>query len=125
MQTDLNADTLMEALYAHLPGGAAGHPFARRCIEATLAAARAPLLAQIADFHMAYRLKCDEETKALHAELERLRSERDAAAAALRSVCRHWNEFGPEHGFGECIDHAESALDRLASAPLPTKQEQT
>lgn len=34
------------------------------------------------DFCMDYRMKCDEQTKALHVEIEQLRAERDRAVAA-------------------------------------------
>lgn len=32
------------------------------------------------------------------------------AQVALRQVIAHWNEFGPEHGLGELLDHAEHWL---------------
>jgi hypothetical protein len=53
----------------------AGH---MRDLERELALAKAEverLRAAAADFHMAYRMKCDEETKALAVEVERLRAE--------------------------------------------------
>lgn len=28
--------------------------------------------------------------------------------AALRAILAHWNEFGPEHGFGELMDRLQS-----------------
>lgn len=42
--------------------------------------------------------------------------------AVLRSVIKHWNEFGPEHGFDEVIDRAERAL---ASPPAPQGEQRT
>lgn len=42
--------------------------------------------------------------------------------AVLRSVIKHWNEFGPEHGFDEVIDRAERAL---ASLPAPQGEQQS
>jgi hypothetical protein len=38
-----------------------------------------------ADFHMAYRMKCDEETKALHVRCEALTAERDQFLAAQQA----------------------------------------
>ena len=44
------------------------------------------LRADAADFHMAYRMKCDEETKVQAVELERLRAERDALRARNKEL---------------------------------------
>jgi hypothetical protein len=48
-----------------------------KCDEQTKAlhAENEALRADAADFHMAYRMKCDEQTKALHAEVEALRAD--------------------------------------------------
>jgi hypothetical protein len=34
------------------------------------------------------------------------------AGLALKAVIAHWDEFGPEHGFGEVIDRARSVLTK-------------
>lgn len=34
----------------------------------------------------------------------------DAAACALKAVISHWHDFGPEHGFDECLEMAARAL---------------
>jgi hypothetical protein len=39
--------------------------------------------------------------------------------AVLRSVIAHWDEFGPEHGFDECIDQARRALGGLLPVVQP------
>ena len=33
------------------------------------------------------------------------------AADALRAIVRHWDEFGPEHGFDEVVDQARRTLE--------------
>ena len=39
-----------------------------------------------------------------------LRGQRDQLKSALSAIVRHWNEFGPEHGFEETIHMAERVL---------------
>lgn len=39
------------------------------------------------NFHMDYRMKCDEQTKALHVEIERLQEERTASDLEIK-ICR-------------------------------------
>lgn len=39
-------------------------------------------------------------------------SARQRLESALGNVVRHWNEFGPEHGFEEAIHHAEQLLPK-------------
>ena len=39
-----------------------------------------------------------------------LSRQRDQMKSALFQVVRHWNEFGPEHGFEETIHMAERVL---------------
>lgn len=77
----------MSDLIKRLRGGVYGLDRIPLCTEAAdaieardaeLAALRAEcerLKAERDDFHMAYRMKCDEETKSLHAECERLRKD--------------------------------------------------
>ena len=44
------------------------------------------LRAERDSFYMDYRMKCDEQTKALHVEVERLRAERDALRGKLDKI---------------------------------------
>jgi hypothetical protein len=51
------------------------------------------LRADAADFHMAYRMKCDEQTKALHAEVEALRADAERyrwLRGNARATSEHW-----------------------------------
>lgn len=64
------------------------------------------------------------EVEALKAEATRHANERDGLAvvnkhanerigelrAALRSLVKHWDEFGPEHGLDEAMHKARAAL---------------
>lgn len=34
----------------------------------------------------------------------------DSAERALKAVVSHWREFGPEHGFDECLEMAARTL---------------
>jgi hypothetical protein len=46
--------------------------------------------------------------------LEKNQRERDAfpLRRALRAIVAHWDEFGPEHGFGETIEAARHYLNQ-------------
>ena len=46
----------------------------------------------------------------LRAEIEARFAICDMLRGALRSVVSHWREFGPEHGFDECVEIAARAL---------------
>jgi hypothetical protein len=51
---------------------------------------------------------------ALQAHRETLRLYR-ALYAAAEIAWKHWYEFGPEHGFGECMDRIERELAALGA----------
>lgn len=66
---------------------------------------------------------CPECVREMRGEIARLTAERDAAIAqaeAMRSrlsaILSHWREFGPEHGFDECVEMAARA------APTPEEK---
>lgn len=54
---------------------------------------------EMAEFYERESMSDDFRIKLLRSLVDQLRS-------ALRSIISHWDEFGPEHGFGETIDSA-------------------
>lgn len=78
------------------------------------------LNSEAASFHMAYRVKCDEETKAQAVEIARLSAERDACRNALESVVRAAQCHNAHHAMtvdGQMLyDIAKSQLDALDAA---------
>jgi outer membrane murein-binding lipoprotein Lpp len=73
------------------------------------------LRADAADFHMAYRMKCDEETKAQAVEIERLRAD----AERYRHLCEYqrWTpeieaafDCSPKVLIDEAIDNSIKAM---------------
>ncbi len=82
------------------------------------------LTAEAASFHMAYRMKCDEETKAQAVEIERLIRERDEAVARERERCAQLCESARPAG-GRAWSPEQSAcfeaLTHVAAAIRTTK----
>lgn len=50
---------------------------------------------------VAHTAKNEATTHEIHAE-----QEADELRASLKNVVNHWREFGPDHGFDECIERA-------------------
>jgi hypothetical protein len=55
-------------------------------------------------------LSRQERIDALTARVTSLTCRQDELRRALRSVVDHWHEFGPEHGFDECLEMAARVL---------------
>jgi hypothetical protein len=77
-------------------------------IERSMAADRIELLnAQVADFCMDYRMRCDKETKKLHEDLASLRA---VAHAVVKARYYHgddgWDRL--KNAIGELEDHMEN-----------------
>ena len=93
-------------------------------IEA-LQARVAELEIQAAEFHMAYRIKCDKETKALTVERDALAAELAAARAQEPSYLL--TPDGKCYAYGDSpplsAGHADATLLKLYAAPTPPVRE--
>jgi hypothetical protein len=77
-----------------------------------------------ADFHTAYRMKCDEQTKALHAEVEALRADAERLAWMIENQM-HPLKFDPGWVMADEDGEHEGVFYPTAQAAIDAARERT